>query len=65
MKNEEIKKLQASINAEMKANSVKLSDYLKTWDQSRVLWEINKDQFIQRYRMSNPSVSTFDADIGR
>lgn len=42
-----------------------LLQYLKNWDPFRDMWEVNKELFIQRYELLNPSVITFEADISR
>ncbi|XP_035806180.2 dynein axonemal heavy chain 2 [Amphiprion ocellaris] len=60
---EEIKKIQAAVAAEMTTNASNLQTYLKTWDKYRNIWETNKDSFIRRYQSLNPPVSSFDADI--
>ncbi|VDQ07910.1 unnamed protein product [Trichobilharzia regenti] len=38
---------------------------LSYWDQFREIWELPKDDFIQRYRQLNPHVTSIDADIAR
>ncbi|XP_014680873.1 PREDICTED: dynein heavy chain 2, axonemal-like [Priapulus caudatus] len=62
---EESKKIQASINNGMTLNAQNLQEYLKTWDEFKEIWEINKDAFIRRYERLKPSVASFDADISR
>ncbi|XP_051176804.1 dynein axonemal heavy chain 2 [Leptopilina boulardi] len=42
-----------------------IQNYLKTWEQFRELWEINKESFIERYEKLNPTVAYFDSDIGQ
>uniref|UniRef100_F6YZ23 Dynein axonemal heavy chain 2 n=1 Tax=Monodelphis domestica TaxID=13616 RepID=F6YZ23_MONDO len=64
-RDEEVKKIQAQINAGMTTNASLLQNYLKTWDTYKEIWEINKDSFIRRYQRLNPPVSSFDADIAR
>ncbi|KAL0970220.1 hypothetical protein UPYG_G00238880 [Umbra pygmaea] len=62
---EEIGKIKSAIAAGMTSNAGLLQAYLKTWDQHRDIWEINKDSFIKRYQRLNPSLSAFEGDIGR
>ncbi|KAF7654720.1 hypothetical protein LDENG_00065830, partial [Lucifuga dentata] len=62
---EEIKKSQIAVATGITANATLLHTYQKTWDKYREIWEINKDNFIQRYQRLNPPVSSFDADIAR
>lgn len=42
-----------------------IQEYMKVWDPFRDMWEIDKQLFIQKYASSNPSATTFDADIYR
>lgn len=42
-----------------------LQQYLKIWDPFRDMWEVNKELFIQRYELLNPTVISFEADISR
>ncbi|KAM4540607.1 dynein axonemal heavy chain 2-like [Fundulus diaphanus] len=62
---EEIKKTQAVVTAGMSAISRQLEAYLSCWTKYRSIWETSKDNFMQRYRRANTSVSSFDADIQR
>lgn len=64
-RDDETKKIQASIKAGMSANASHLQSYLSNWDSYREIWEIQKDAFIRRYQRLNPPVSSFDADIHR
>ncbi|XP_036369342.1 dynein heavy chain 2, axonemal-like [Octopus sinensis] len=63
--NEEIRKIKILIATGMKTNASKLWNYRLTWEEEKVLWEIDKESFISRYKLSQPSVSKFDGDIGR
>eukprot|EP00106_Octopus_bimaculoides_P014248 XP_014781690.1 PREDICTED: dynein heavy chain 2, axonemal-like [Octopus bimaculoides] len=63
--NDEIKKIKNLIATGMKTNASKLWNYRQTWEEEKVLWEIDKESFITRYKKSQPSVSKFDGDIGR
>ncbi|XP_051799543.1 dynein axonemal heavy chain 2 isoform X2 [Acanthochromis polyacanthus] len=60
---EEIKKIQAAVAAEMTTNASNLQTCLKTWDKYRNIWETNKDSFIQHYHSLSPPASSFDSDI--
>ncbi|KAL0267127.1 UNVERIFIED_CONTAM: hypothetical protein PYX00_009482 [Menopon gallinae] len=62
---EDCKRLQTLINQEVTFNVALIHEYLKTWDPFRDLWEVNKDLFIQRYELLNPTVTSFDSDISR
>ncbi|TGZ66460.1 hypothetical protein CRM22_005313 [Opisthorchis felineus] len=62
---EEINKIQASIKRGMQEISSAVQEPLSYWDQFREIWELPKDDFIQRYRQLNPHVSSIDADIAR
>lgn len=42
-----------------------IKDYMKNWEPFRDLWEIDKDLFMKKYEMENPSAANFDANIGR
>ncbi|XP_054907024.1 dynein axonemal heavy chain 2 isoform X1 [Poeciliopsis prolifica] len=64
-RDDRIMKTQAAIATGMSANARQLEAYLKSWGKYRPIWENIKDYIIQRYRTSNASVSTFDADIQR
>ncbi|KAG4103981.1 dynein heavy chain and region D6 of dynein motor-domain-containing protein [Neocallimastix lanati (nom. inval.)] len=62
---EDIQKYFVTIQNGMTNNGVKCQEYIKSWDNYREIWEINKDAFIRRYAKSKPALSTFDADINR
>ncbi|KAA0188249.1 Dynein heavy chain axonemal, partial [Fasciolopsis buskii] len=62
---DEINKIQASIKRGMQEISSAVQEPLSYWDQFREIWELPKDDFIQRYRQLNPHVSSIDADIAR
>ncbi|KAF5399982.1 Dynein heavy chain [Paragonimus heterotremus] len=62
---EEINKIQVSIKRGMQEISSAVQEPLSYWDQFREIWELPKDDFIQRYRQLNPHVSSIDADIAR
>ncbi|KAA3679115.1 uncharacterized protein DEA37_0010425 [Paragonimus westermani] len=47
----------------MQEISSAVQEPLSYWDQFREIWELPKDDFIQRYRQLNPHVSSIDADI--
>eukprot|EP00795_Rhopilema_esculentum_P016694 gene16694-8141_t len=64
-KDDETKKVQASIASGIEANANTLMSYLSVWDSYREIWELNKEAFIRRYERLNPPVSSFDADIAR
>ncbi|KAF6777224.1 hypothetical protein AHF37_03473 [Paragonimus kellicotti] len=54
----------ALVAAEQEISSA-VQEPLSYWDQFREIWELPKDDFIQRYRQLNPHVSSIDADIAR
>ncbi|CAH8511548.1 unnamed protein product [Schistosoma rodhaini] len=62
---EEINKIQASIKRGMQEIGTAVHEPLSYWDQFREIWELPKDDFIQRYRQLNPHVTSIDADISR
>nr|CAH8839495.1 unnamed protein product [Trichobilharzia regenti] len=62
---EEINKIQASIKRGMQEIGTAVHEPLSYWDQFREIWELPKDDFIQRYRQLNPHVTSIDADIAR
>ncbi|OAF69166.1 Axonemal beta dynein heavy chain 2 [Intoshia linei] len=62
---EEIKKILLQINNGINKNATLLETYIATWDNYREIWDIDKKQFIKRYRKLEPHVSSFDADIAR
>lgn len=64
-RDEEIHKIQSSILKGMQDITSVVQEPLSYWDQFREIWEVNKVNFISRYRKLNPHVSSLDADIGR
>lgn len=42
-----------------------IQEYMKSWEPFRDMWEVEKDRFIEKYEMKNPSAEQFDANIGR
>ncbi|XP_050296141.1 dynein axonemal heavy chain 2 isoform X2 [Anthonomus grandis grandis] len=59
------KHMQQQLNQEVRVAIEKIKEYIKIWEPFRDLWEVDKDRFIQRYAMEEPSASLFDANIGR
>lgn len=65
MTDDEISKIQINIKKGMKDISKAVHEPLSYWDQFREIWELPKDDFIERYRRLNPHVTSIDADIAR
>jgi dynein heavy chain len=53
------------MHTEMATNVTEIQRYLKIWEPFRDLWEVNRDMFIKKYENLKPSVSSFNADLGR
>ncbi|KAJ1520022.1 hypothetical protein ONE63_004252 [Megalurothrips usitatus] len=64
-RDEECKKLQASLNQEMAKNVEQIKIHLKQWEPFRDLWEINKDQCVARYEKLQIPIAGYEADIAR
>ncbi|XP_071165421.1 dynein axonemal heavy chain 2-like [Mytilus edulis] len=64
-RSEEARKIHSVINTGMQTNATHMLNYIKTWDNYREIWEIDKGMFIQRYQNLGPVVSSFDSDIAR
>ncbi|XP_063992510.1 dynein axonemal heavy chain 2-like [Diachasmimorpha longicaudata] len=58
-------KLQEKLNDEVLYCTQHIQQYLKSWESFADIWEVNRDMFITRYEKLNPTVASFDADIGR
>lgn len=50
---------------EVTVNVQLIQQYMKVWEPFRDMWEVDKDLFIERYELENPTVAVFDANIGR
>lgn len=42
-----------------------MKTHLRQWEPFRDTWEVNKDNFIDRYEQQNNPVDVFDSDIGK
>ncbi len=62
---EEIIKIQTNIKRGITDIAKAVHDPLSYWDQFREIWELPKDEVINRYRQIKPHVSSIDGDIAR
>ncbi|XP_037870398.1 dynein axonemal heavy chain 2 isoform X3 [Bombyx mori] len=56
-------KLQSLIDAEIEYNLSLINDHICMWDPYAHIWNVNKDQFLEQYRLEKHTAAEFDALI--
>ncbi|ESN99377.1 hypothetical protein HELRODRAFT_162919 [Helobdella robusta] len=64
-KDPEITKIHNAILIGIQNGVNSLLQYVSSWDTCKEIWNVNKTEFIEKYKSLNPPVSSFDTDIYR
>ena len=64
-KDPDVMKIEKVILAGIQTGIKGLHQYLSGWLPFKEIWEVDKDYFIEKYELTNPSSAAFDADIDR